>query len=60
MYESDSGEKGQVLHLLEKMEDRRQKLEIQRLDVDLALEEIDRVAVKLRNKLEEIAAVEKK
>ena len=31
MYESDSGEKGQVLHLLEKMEDRREKLEIQRL-----------------------------
>ena len=60
MYESDSGEKGQVLHLLEKMEDRREKLEIQRVDVDLALEEIDRVAVKLRNKLEEIAAVEKK
>ncbi len=60
MYESKSGEKGQLLHLLEKMDDRRSKLEVQRLDVEMALEEIDRVAQKARNTLDEIIAKENK
>ncbi len=60
MYESKSGEKGQLLHLLEKMDDRRSKLEVQRLDVEMALEEIDRVALKARNTLDEIIAKENK
>ena len=57
---SKSGEKGQLLHLLEKMDDRRSKLEVQRLDVEMAIEEIDRVALKARNTLAEITAKEKK
>ncbi len=42
MYDSKSGEKGQILLLLEKMDDRRKKLKAQRQDVDMALEEIER------------------
>ncbi len=60
MYESKSGEKGQILLLLEKMDDRRKKLKAQRKDVDMALEEIERVYQKIRKSLDEIDATEKK
>jgi DNA-binding transcriptional MerR regulator len=60
LYDSKSGEKGQILHLLEKMEDRRQKLEVQKQDVELALEEIDRIAKKANKTLREINKAEKK
>ncbi|WP_299872996.1 MerR family transcriptional regulator [uncultured Cocleimonas sp.] len=59
MYETKSGEKGQILMLLEKMDDRRKKLQIQRQDVDMALEEIERVYQKIRKSLDEIEASEK-
>ncbi len=59
MYESKSGEKGQMLLLLEKMDDRRKKLVAQRQDVDMALEEIERVYQKIRKSLDEKEASEK-
>ncbi|MEB8434336.1 MerR family transcriptional regulator [Cocleimonas sp. KMM 6892] len=59
LYETKSGEKGQILLLLEKMDARRKKLQIQRQDVDLALEEIERVYQKVRKSLDEIEASEK-
>ena len=59
MYETKSGEKGQILMLLEKMDDRRKKLKVQRQDVDMALEEIERVYQKIRKSLDDIEASEK-
>ena len=56
IYESNSGEEGQLLLLLENMEDKRKKLEIQKLDVELALQEIERITLKARETLAEIAA----
>lgn len=56
IYESNSGEKGQLLLLLETMEDKKIKLEIQKEDVELALQEIERVTKKARKALDEIAA----
>ena len=59
IYESNSGEKGQLLLLLENMEDKRKKLEIQKVDVEIALQEIDRITIKARKALDEIAASKK-
>ena len=59
IYESNSGEKGQLLLLLENMEDKRKKLEIQKVDVEVALQEIDRITIKARKALDEIAASKK-
>lgn len=60
MYESKSGEKGQLLLLLEKMDDRRQKLLAQKQDVEMALEDMERVYQKVRKSLGEIEASEAK
>jgi len=60
IYESNSGEEGQLLLLLENMEDKKKKLEIQKIDVEIALQEIDRVTIKARKALDEIAAADKK
>ena len=59
IYESNSGEEGQLILLLENMEDKRKKLEIQKVDVELALQEIDRITIKARKALDEIAASKK-
>lgn len=56
MYESKAGEKGQIQLLLAKMKDSKKKLLSKKQDVDLALEEIDRLDQKLRKSLEEIDA----
>ena len=55
LYDSESGEEGQILYLLEKLEDRRKKLEVQRQDVAMALEEIERISIKTRKTLKEIS-----
>jgi len=60
IYESNSGEEGQLLLLLENMEDKKKNLEIQKIDVEIALQEIDRVTIKARKALDEIAAADKK
>ncbi len=60
IYDSNSGEEGQLLLLLENMEDKKKKLEIQKLDVELALQEIEKVTIKARKTLEEITAAAKK
>ena len=60
VYKSNSGERGQLLLLLENMEDKRKKLEIQKIDVEMALKEIDRVTIKACKALEEIALASKK
>ena len=59
IYESNSGERGQLLLLLENLEDKKKKLEIQKTDVDLALQEIERITIKARETLDDIAASEK-
>lgn len=59
LYDSKSGEKGQLLHLMEKLEERQKILETQRQDVELALEEISKVRDKAVNALAEIDAREK-
>ena len=59
VYKSNSGEKGQLLLLLENMEGKKTKLETQRIDVEMALKEIDRITEKARKALDEIAATKK-
>lgn len=59
IYESNSGEEGQLLLLLKTMEDKKVKLKIQKEDVELALQEIDRITKKARKTLKEIAASKK-
>lgn len=54
MYDSKAGEKGQILLLRAKMKDSRDKLLVKKQDVDMALEEIERLDVKLRATLEKI------
>lgn len=56
IYESNSGEEGQLLLLLENMEEKKKKLEIQKTDVEMALQEIERITLKARETLDEIAA----
>lgn len=60
LYDSVSEEKGQILYLLEKMKDLRKKLKVQRQDVELALEEIDKISKKAHKTLVEINKSEKK
>ena len=54
LYDSKSGEKGQLEYLIARMNERREKLEIQRQDVQLALEEIDKVHAKACKALADI------
>lgn len=58
MYDSNSGEKGQLLLLLENLEEKKKKLEIQKIDVEQALQEIDRIKIKARTALDEMTATE--
>ncbi len=59
VYDSNSGEEGQLRLLLENMEDKKKKLEIQKVDVEAALQEIERITKKARKALREIAAAKK-
>lgn len=59
MYESDAGEKGQIILLLEKMKGSRNKLLSKKKDVDVALEEIERLHQKMQKTLDDINASEK-
>lgn len=58
IYESNSGEAGQLQLLLENLEEKKKKLEIQKVDVELALEEIERFTQKARKALDELSASE--
>ncbi len=60
LYNTKSGEKAQILLLLKTMEERRKKLEIQKQDVNFALEEIERISQKVRKTLSDIEASEKR
>lgn len=59
LYDSKTGEKRQLVHLLATMDERRKILETQRLDVELTLEEIRKVQGKATLALKEIEAAEK-
>ena len=59
IYDSHSGEKEQLLLLLENMKDKRKKLEIQKLDVEVALQEIDKFTTRARKTLNELATANK-
>lgn len=48
LYHADVGEQGQLSHLLAKFEERRNSLLQQRADIDLTLQEIDRLEAQYR------------
>ncbi len=56
IYESNSGEEGQLLLLLETMEVKRKQLETKKIDVEIALQEIEKVTNTARKTLKEISA----
>lgn len=58
MYDSESGEKGQILLILGKLQDNRQKLLLKKKDVDKALEEIERLDQKMQATLDDIVRSE--
>ena len=43
LYDSGAGERGQLVHFVRKIRERRASLEVQRRDIDAILEELDRV-----------------
>lgn len=53
LYDAERGEKGQLVHLLGKIQERRQSLLRQREDIDLTLQEIDRLEQECRKLLQE-------
>ncbi|MGK0272406.1 MAG: DNA-binding transcriptional MerR regulator [Cocleimonas sp.] len=56
IYESNSGEEGQLLLLLETMEVKRKQLETKKIDVEIALQEIEKVTKTARKTLKEISS----
>jgi len=54
LYDSEAGEKGQMIYLLEKLDARRKKLQVQRKDVEQALLELERIYQKVRKALDEL------
>lgn len=56
LYDTDTGETKQLAHLLAKIEERRDSLLRQREDIDLTLQEIDRLEDQFRELVEPPAA----
>lgn len=54
LYDSRSGEKAQLDFFLDKLEERRKILQLQKQDVDLALEELERIAINARAALDSL------
>lgn len=54
IYDSNSGEEGQLILVLENMKEKKEKLEIQKIDVEIALEEIERFVESAQKTLDEI------
>ena len=52
LYDSGDGERGQLVHFVRKIRERRASLEVQRRDIDAILEELDRVEAVCLDQLE--------
>lgn len=52
LYDSGDGERGQLVHFVRKIRERRASLEVQRRDIDAILEELDRVEAACLDQLE--------
>ena len=55
LYDSGDGERGQLVHFVRKIRERRASLEVQRRDIDAILEELDRVEAVCLDQLEAAA-----
>ena len=55
LYDSRDGERGQLVHFVRKIRERRASLEVQRRDIDAILEELDRVESACMDRLENVA-----
>lgn len=54
IYDTDSGEKAQLEFFLERLEERRKALELQKKDVDLALMDLSRISINAQKALDKI------
>lgn len=52
LYDSAAGERGQLVHFVRKIRERRASLEVQRRDIDAILEELDRVEAACLDQIE--------
>lgn len=55
LYDGRDGERGQLVHFLRKIRERRGSLERQRRDIDAILEELDRLESACMDRLENVA-----
>jgi len=55
LYDSREGERGQLVHFVRKIRERRASLEVQRRDIDAILEELDRQEAACLDRLETAA-----
>ncbi len=60
LYDSSHGEEAQLERMLEKLEDRREMLEVQKQDVELALADLDQIAGNAQAALDTIRAGQNK
>ncbi len=60
LYDSSHGEEAQLERMLEKLEDRREMLEVQKQDVELALAELEQIACNAQAALDTIRAGQNK
>ena len=52
LYDDREGERGQLVHFVRKIRERRASLEVQRRDIDAILEELDRLETACLDRLE--------
>ncbi|EDP62412.1 transcriptional regulator, MerR family protein [alpha proteobacterium BAL199] len=52
LYDDRDGERGQLVHFVRKIRERRASLEVQRRDIDAILEELDRLEAACLDRLE--------
>lgn len=55
LYDGRDGERGQLVHFMRKIRERRASLEVQRRDIDAILEELDRLESTCMDRLEDVA-----
>ncbi len=56
MYDSESGESGQLEYFLSKIDERRAVLQRQREDIDITLQELAAIEAQCRGRLENVAS----
>ncbi len=60
LYDSNHGKEAQLERMLEKLDERREMLEVQKQDVELALEELEQIAGNAQAALESIRVGQRK